>query len=338
MDEQASTIDEAFGQPSEHPVETSASDTAAMVMEVPTSWSEPIPEGKEPIMFEHESSEEAPAASLVGSLAAFALSDVLSMLASTKQSGELHVVSEAVDGKVWLADGELSNAHVGSATTIGQAVFELACVIEGWFFFTEGVISSSGQPTVPVGAVLNEVRPQVEEWREVRHDVPLEAVVTLAAEPPGQDIQIRTDQWRVLTTIGTSGLSVKEVLERIGGVQIEGLRTLRALRSAGLIELDAGTDEHRAPLLGLPIQPTLDADTEVPSLPDPPVPPVPAAVETGATDDMVEALPPPPEAMAEVIDGQEDGLAQVSIMPPPIADDPWSPTVDSATTGSNGVA
>jgi hypothetical protein len=337
MDEQASTIDEAFGQPSENPVEASASESEATATQVPISWSEPSPEGKEPNMFEHESSEEAPAASLVGSLAAFTLSDILSMLASTKQSGELHVVSEAVDGKLWLADGELSNAHVGSAATIGQAVFELACVIEGWFYFTEGVVSSSGQPTVPVGAVLNEVRPQVEEWREVRHDVPLEALVALAAEPPGQDIQIRTDQWRVLTTIGTSGLSVKEVLERIGGAQIEGLRTLRDLRSIGLIELHGGADEQRAPLLGLPVQPTLDADTNVPTLPDPPTPPVPTVVVTDSAD-LTETLPPPPEAVAETGDGPEDGLAQVTIMPPPIADDPWSPTVDSGTTGSNGVA
>ncbi len=334
MDEQANTIDEAFGQPSEQPVEASASDSAATVMQVPTSWPAPSPEGKEPIMFEHESSDEAPAASLVGSLAAFALSDVLAMLASTKQSGELHVVSEAVDGKVWLADGELSNAHVGAATTIGQAVFELACVIEGWFYFTEGLVSSSGQPTVPVGAVLNEVRPQVEEWREVRHDVPLEAVVTLAAEPPGQDVQIRTDQWRVLTSVGTSGLLVKEVLDRIGGVQIEGLRTLRELHSVGLIELHGGADDHRAPLLGLPVQPTPDADVH--SLPDPPTAPVPMAdVIDGAN---VAAPPPPPEVATEQGDGQDDGLAQVTIMPPPIADDPWSPTVDSGTTGSNGVA
>ncbi len=336
MDEQASTIDEAFGQPSEHAVEASASDSAATVMEVPTSWPAPSPEGKEPIMFEHESSEEAPAASLVGSLAAFALSDVLAMLASTKQSGELHVVSEAVDGKVWLADGELSNAHVGAATTIGEAVFELACVIEGWFYFTEGVISSSGQPTVPVGAVLNEVRPQVEEWREVRHDVPLEAVVTLAAEPPGQDIQIRTDQWRVLTTVGTNGLSVKEVLDRIGGVQIEGLRTLRELHLVGLIELQGGPEDHRAPLLGLPVQPHLDAEADVHSLPDPPTSPVPTADTVEGAN--VAAPPPPPDAATETGEGQEDGLAQVTIMPPPIADDPWSPTVDSGTTGSNGVA
>ncbi len=339
MDEQASTIDGAFGQPSEPPVASSESDRSAMPAQGPTSWSGPSAEGKEPNMFEHQSSEEAPAASLVGSLAAFTLSDILSMLASTKQTGELHVVSDAVDGKLWLADGELSNAHVGAATTIGQAVFELACVVEGWFYFTVGVVSSSGQPTVPVGAVLNEVRPQVDEWWEIRHDIPLEAVVTLAPEPPGQDIQIRTDQWRVLTTVGTSGLSVKEVLDRIGDDQIGGLRTLRDLQSAGLVELHGGSDSdgHRAPVLGLPIEARIDADNEISSLPAPPVPPIPAPSVSDDVD-LGGTPPPPPESVTDADDGRQDGLAQVSIMPPPIADDPWSPSVDSSTTGSNGVA
>ncbi len=116
----------------------------------------------------------------------FSLSDVLSLLATTEQTGELQVVSETMDGKLWLEDGEFSNAQVGAASTIGQAVFELACVTEGWFYFTAGLVSSSGQPTVPVAAVLDEVRPQVDEWRDLRSEVPLEAVVALSPTPPAR--------------------------------------------------------------------------------------------------------------------------------------------------------
>ena len=339
MDEQGSTIEGAFGHPGEPAVGSAESDGTVTARPDTTSGSGPGDEGKEPNMFEHEASEEAPAASLVGSLAAFSLSEILSMLASTKQTGELHVVSDAVDGKLWLADGELSNAHVGAATTIGQAVFELACVVEGWFYITVGVVSSSGQPTVPVGAVLNEVRPQVEEWREIRRDVPFEAIVTLAPEPPGQDIQIRNDQWRVLATVGSGDLSVKEVLDRIGDDQIGGLRTLRDLHSAGLIQLhsESAADEHRAPVLGLPVEPLVHADGAISSLPAPPVPPIPDPTLASEVD-LDGAPPPPPESVTAAGQDQPGGLAQVTIMPPPIADDPWSPSVDSGTTGGNGVA
>ena len=95
-------------------------------------------EGSVRTMTRVESSDEAPPASLVGSLSVFALSDVLSMLSSTTQTGELQVVGDTVDGRVWLDRGKLSSAHVGTGVTIGQAVFDLACLTEGWFYFTSG--------------------------------------------------------------------------------------------------------------------------------------------------------------------------------------------------------
>jgi hypothetical protein len=270
--------------------------------------------------------EEAPAASLVGSLSVFTLSDVLSMLAATGQTGELQVVSDAVDGKLWLEDGQFSNAHVGAASTIGQAVFELACVAEGWFYFTAGLSSSSGQPAVPVAAVLDEVRPQVEEWRDLREVVPLEAVVALSPTPPGQDVQIRSDQWRVLTTVGTAGHSVKTVIEQIGGDQIVGLRTLHELQSAGLIVLDAPPPDSEPSGAQQPFG--ADGDRT-------PVTPLPTPPSLGYTDERLDDLaPPPPPGLDPAVNAEDrfGSLAEVAIMPPPIAGDPWAASATASTT------
>ena len=185
-----------------------------------------------------EPSDEAPAASLVGSLSVFALSDVLSMLSSTSQTGELQVVGESVDGRVWLDGGSLSSAQVGSAATIAQAVFDLACLTEGWFYFTSGAGLLEWSAAGAVDSVLSEVGPQVDEWKEIREVIPLEAVGHLAPRSARRDVQIRSDQWRVLTTVGNNGQKVRSVLDVIGGDQIVGLRTLRDLLRAGLIELD----------------------------------------------------------------------------------------------------
>ncbi|MGH9081695.1 MAG: DUF4388 domain-containing protein [Acidimicrobiales bacterium] len=277
-------------------------------------------DGKESIMSPTGAPDEI-STSLTGSLAAFALSDVLMLLASTSQTGELHAVGDDVEGWLWLAEGQLANARVGSANTIGQAVFELACISDGEFSFSTGVVSSSGHPTVPVAAVLQEVRPQVDEWRELRTVVPLDAEVNLAPSPPGQDVRIRNDQWSVLTTVGNSGLSVKSVLERIGGEQIAGLRTLRELQSAGLIAVG-----------------TLDRpDWHQPG----PAPGEPSHPETGSTDQAAAAgdasaqdAAPPPEPQP----GQSAGLAEVAMMPPPIAVDPWAPPPETEDAGGNGVA
>jgi hypothetical protein len=287
-------------------------------------------DGKETIMSPNGAPDES-SASLTGSLTAFALSDVLMLLASTAQTGELHAAGDDVEGWLWLADGQLANARVGSATTIGQAVFELARITQGEFSFTTGVVSSSGHPTVPVAAVLQEVRPQVDEWRELRTVVPLDAEVNLSPSPPGQDVRIRNDQWRVLTTVGNSGLSVKSVLERIGGEQIVGLRTLRDLQTAGLIAV--GTpDPPDWSRLGPAPEETSHPETAVApgSTPDPARPPAGAGPEDGAAH--------PPEPPSGPQPGQAAGLAEVAIMPPPIAVDPWAPPPEVEDTGGNGVA
>jgi hypothetical protein len=295
------------------------------------------PFGGRPTSSPAEPTEEAPAASLVGSLSVLTLSDVLSLLASTSQTGELQVVSDAVDGRLWLEDGQFSNAHVGAASTIGQAVFELACVTEGWFYFTAGQTSSSGQPTVPVIAVLEEVRPQVDEWLDLRSQVPLEAMVALSPTPPGQDVQIRSDQWRVLTTVGNAGYSVKTVIDLIGGDQIVGLRTLSDLRSAGLIVLEAAPSGQASTVARSPF--TTSEDVAQVTL-------LSAPSSVGYADVNVDdgAPPPPPGVEPAVGDGDRkfQSLAEVAIMPPPIAGDPWAtapaPTAETNGSGDHGVA
>lgn len=281
---------------------------------------------REPVrtMTRIEASDEAPSASLVGSLSVFTLADVLSMLSSTTQTGELQVVGETVDGRVWLDRGKLSSAQVGTTSTIAQAVFDLACLTEGWFYFTSGAASSNGQPPLQVDAVLTEVGPQVDEWKELQQAVPVEAVVSLCPDPPGEDVQIRNDQWRVLTTIGNSGHTVKSVLDLIGGDQIGGLRTLRDLRTAGLIELDGPIDRA-----GDGARPHgLHAGNG--AAPD----------EPGHGADGQTAPGPPAEADASDTAAGEtfSGLAEVAMMPPPIAGDPWAPKATTASSEDDGAA
>ncbi len=301
---------------------------------------------KEPMMIQGESSGEAPTASLVGSMSVFTLSDVLSLLAATDQTGELQVASEAMDGRLWLDKGALSNAHVGVATTIGQAVFELACIVDGWFYFTSGLVSSSGQPAVPVAAVLEEVGPQVAEWKEIRSVVPVEAIVSLSPTPPGQDVQIRSDQWQVLTTVGSSGRSVKAVLDAIGGDRIVGMRTLRDLLAAGLIVVGAVRDEPQGAEGTSPFAFPSIVGSESTTLPSPPS----GGFSDGIRGDDLANVPrsPDPDSAVAAGEGRFESLAEVAIMPPPIAGDPWSQVAGSngnrngnrsgSTIGDDGVA
>ncbi len=283
--------------------------------------------GGDPPMVLAEAPARPAAASLVGSLQVFSLADVLTLLATTAQTGELEIAGEGAEGRLWLDRGELYDAQVGATTSVHRAVFELACAVDGWFSYTTGTVHSGSQPTVPVEAVLDEVRPLVEEWREMREVIPLESVVALSPTPPGKDVQIRGDQWQVLAAVGTNGLSVREVLEQTGDEQIVGLRTLQDLHSAGLIVLSE--PEQRDTAGSGPVGVVTDFV---------PTPPFGSRMEDDAID--TDDVPPPPldgEPAAAPAEEHQDGLAEVAIMPPPIAGDPWTPITEPQDSG-NGTA
>src|SRR5579859_1689182 len=113
-------------------------------------------------MSQIQDGSEATAAALVGSLATFSLFDVLEMLARTGRTGELQVVGRAVDQRVWVDRGDLLDPS-GEGTR-SSALFELACIEEGWFYFTVAPTAPEGQARVPVASVLADLGPQVVEW------------------------------------------------------------------------------------------------------------------------------------------------------------------------------
>ena len=70
-----------------------------------------------------------------------------------------------------------------------------------------------------------------------------------------------------------------------------------------------------------------------------PTPPPSGGVEESPMEDLAAALPP--TDLDSAVDGGEDGfsgLAEVAMMPPPIAGDPWTPTTESDASSDNGVA
>jgi hypothetical protein len=185
-------------------------------------------------------------------------------------------------------------------------------------------------------SVLSDLGPQVDEWRQIIGMVPLDSVVTLSPEPPGQDIQIRNDQWRVLTTVGTRGHSVKSVLEMIGDEQIVGLRTLRDLHEAGLIELAPApvdqTGGEEATIFSVPAASELSVS---------PLAVSPPTLESHeSVSDELADVPPPIEWDSTISVGSDrlEGLADVAMMPPPIAGDPWAPISESNGMDDGGVA
>jgi len=301
-----------------------------------------------------DSGSEAAAAALVGSLATFSLVDVLEFLSRTGHIGELQVVGREVDQRVWIDRGDIVTTGPVSPDTL---LFDLACIEEGWFYFTIAEAAPEGGTRTPVGTALHDVGPQVEEWRSLADSLPFGATVKMSSSTPAAEVQIRADQWQLLSMAGSGGLTVREVLESSDKHPLDTLRTLRELTDNHLISVDGAagpTEDHpsvaatesvapepppQEPMLrALPDAPDDTGEVEAsasappesstnaplpPFVPPPPIPPAPEGwVETSAPNGLEH--PDAPEGAKPVGSADVATPSQTSVMPPPISGDPWS--------------
>ena len=240
---------------------------------------------------------------LVGSLDAFALPDVLTLAAASGSHGRLAVTASGVDGHLWLEGGELTGVLAGDAATVTEAVFDLALVTDGWFSFFPGADAPAPTARRRVSEVLAEVEPQVAEWHDLTGRVSLDGLVHLSPNAPGAEVQIRADQWHLLTTISTTGSRVRDVLDAMGSEYVVALRLVCELLDSGLIET-----------------------VEVPT-PNDPVAPAATATNGPATATSVPGASwvPPKTDGTSATTGQPVPSSEVEVLPPPTSTDPWIP-------------
>jgi hypothetical protein len=175
--------------------------------------------------------------SLQGSLDAFALADVLALLASTKKTGELSVRAPAGAGFVWFDDGQVAAAEAGSSTDPIDSIFQLLRLDEGTFSFEAGpAVSSDG--LMALEPLVAEAQGRLEEWRVIEAVVPsLATRVRLAPELPGRSQTVDAYPWRVLVAVAEGG-AVAAVAERLGLGEFAACREVKTLVDAGLVAVE----------------------------------------------------------------------------------------------------
>lgn len=190
--------------------------------------------------------------SLHGSLDTFALPDVLTLLASTGKTGELHVTGERTDGHVWVDGGKVIGAHAGRATVPVDALFELLRLPEGSFAFHADTGPDEPGDPADLAVLLAEAQRRLEEWRGIEAVVPsLEASVALAPELGVGEVTVGKDQWRALVAVAAER-QVAGVVDRLGLGEFDTCRTLKELVEGGLVTIAA---EVRAAMTELASEP-----------------------------------------------------------------------------------
>ena len=242
-------------------------------------------------------------------------------------------------GRVLLASEAVTKSDLEQAvrSQIEEAAYELMCWEAGEFSWQPG----AGEPEAEISIDIEELMRDVETRLEQRTDVQLRLskpgatprMVEQAPHGPG-DINIRPEQWRVLVLVD-GRRSVGELALAAGVAEVDVIRTLNDLASAGLVEV---REEDAAPSSagpsepdGVPpeppetrVDPSTTTDNEVPepqSEPDPP------AADTPGTSN--EAKPPEEWFEDPEIADDPDGLSVAFPPPEPAVED--LPRVDRAS-------
>src|SRR5947209_4769189 len=148
--------------------------------------------------------------SLQGSLEGFPLPDVLTLLASTKNRGELRVAGQQGAGRVWIADGAVVGAEAGSSRVPVDVLFRLLRVDSGSFTFDPNADVPAGKPQ-ELDPLLTEARTRLSEWQLIEAVVPsLATTVALADDLPATKVTVTAAQWRVVRAVA-GGATVEDV-------------------------------------------------------------------------------------------------------------------------------
>ena len=191
-------------------------------------------------------------ASLIASLTAFSLQQVLHIIIESSQDGELYVGGTDQDGRAWIEGGKITGFSVStmddSTTSAEKALFELALFDNAWAYFTLGRSAPTSTCSEELNGIVDRIGPQLEEYRSMIEKMPLNATVQLNQDSPSDSVQMSSSQWKVLTKIGSkAGQRVREIVSNADASQVDTLKTLGQLLEAQLITVEQDTDHGAMP-------------------------------------------------------------------------------------------
>jgi hypothetical protein len=243
--------------------------------------------------------------SLRGSLETFALTEVLTMVASTGKSGELQVEGETLTGRVWLDDGQIVAARAGEATDPADAVFRLLCLPSGDFAFEADAVAPEAGVPLAVADVLEAANQRLEEWRQIEAVIPSpDALIRLQRTLGGGDVHLSGAQWEVVVALG-DGRSLAELMELLDQDELATGRVVKGLVEGGLaLVTDAPRRSARRPAAAAPER----EDVLVEDLGDGPSDAEDAAPVAETRTDLVRQLASLNEATySSAADAEDDG-------------------------------
>lgn len=172
---------------------------------------------------------------LTGTLAAFKVSALLSLLNVQKQTGQLAIHNRGFSAEVWVENGEVVDARLGVSRGL-YALFEAISWNEGTFFFFAAPIDERtinlSLPVIQVRAAL-----WLDRWRDVLQAIPSLGHRIVVSEAPLGDVVIKPYQWTVLTRIVAGPITIAELALDLSYPALDVMRACVELLQVGLCKL-----------------------------------------------------------------------------------------------------
>lgn len=206
---------------------------------------------------------------LQGTIDSFAMADVLRLLGSSAKTGRLIVNGDRGTANLWLVAGQIVGG--GSPTQLSDdivdVVFDILRFGTGSFIFEAGAECSSPGDPIDVTPALAQAEEALSEWQEIIMVVPsLESWVTLAPELIHSEVVVDQACWASIVAVG-GGATVRALGSSLGLGELPSSRLVRALVTAGFVEVDAVEPPHGSGQLGGLGTMTSDEISELPELP-----------------------------------------------------------------------
>jgi hypothetical protein len=127
--------------------------------------------------------------------------EIIKILSLGKRSGRLYLTNGSDSGNIFFTDGEVIHAQCGSLTGI-KAVQEIAVWTSGEYRFFVDEPADMQTIIMGIDEVLAETTSHLRQMDKITSLIPSSsAVYTLEPDIRDKEVQLKSIQWRVLTTI-----------------------------------------------------------------------------------------------------------------------------------------
>jgi hypothetical protein len=189
---------------------------------------------------------------LQGSLHDLALPDVIQLVSVAGKTGVFTLSGEGLEGKIYLRDGQVVDAQIGSLRG-ENALYEMAMWRSGGFIFIPGIEPDQSTISRSNTSLMMEAARRHDEWRVLQRKIPSLGAVPyfLPRDPRHDQITLSPVEWQVVTSIDgqrsvtqletVTGLPAFDVCKVLFGLITSSLIALRELEEKPAAGRPAGT-------------------------------------------------------------------------------------------------